>query len=47
MLEFFVFLWGFVIGGVCGFIKWAPDSHFKQGFVEGLSLKIIWGRFFK
>ena len=34
-------------GLVIGYIMWAPTSPFKQAFMDGLSLKFIWGRFVK
>lgn len=40
-------LYGWGIGVVFGYILWAPDSNFKQAFMDGLSLKFIWGRFIK
>lgn len=34
--------------GLCvGYIKWAPETPFKRGFLNGLSFKFIWGRFVK
>ena len=34
-------------GIVYGYIMWAPLTPFKQAFMDGLSLKFIWGRFVK
>jgi len=34
-------------GLVIGYIMWAPTSPFKQAFMDGLSLKFIWGKFVK
>ena len=34
----------FVQGIVVGYILWAPATPFKQGLVDGLSLKFIWGK---
>jgi hypothetical protein len=36
-----VFL-GWVNGVFLGYIIWAPLTTFKQGFVDGLSLKFLW-----
>lgn len=36
-----------ILGIVHGYIMWAPLTPFKQAFVDGLSLKFIWGRFVK
>ena len=35
---------GLVIGYLIGYIIWAPDTTFKRNFVDGLTLKFIWGR---
>jgi hypothetical protein len=43
LLVLFAYLQGVVIG----YIIWAPQSTFKKSFVDGISLKIIWGRFVK
>jgi len=31
-------------GITVGYILWAPTTPFKQGLVDGLSLKFLWGR---
>lgn len=38
---------GWVLGVLLGYVVWAPDTRFKQNFVDGLTLKFIWGRFVK
>ena len=27
-----------------GYILWAPHTAFKQGFIDGLTLKFLWGK---
>lgn len=44
LLLIFLHLFGIVQGFVFGYIMWAPESNFKRGFVDGLSLKFIWGK---
>jgi hypothetical protein len=34
----------FVQGLMVGYIIWAPDTPFKKGLVDGLSLKFLWGK---
>jgi len=34
-------------GIILGYIIWAPRSPYKQGLIDGLSLRFIWGRFVK
>jgi len=36
-----------ISGILVGYIWWAPDTKFKRAFIDGLSLRFIWGRFFK
>ena len=45
VVIYFVIAW--LLGIVYGYIMWAPLTPFKQAFVDGLSLKFIWGRFVK
>jgi hypothetical protein len=36
------------INGIAlGYVIWAPMTPFKQGLINGLILKFIWGRFIK
>lgn len=44
MLLSIVFIVGVLKGLALGYILWAPDSNFKQGFMDGLILKFIWGK---
>lgn len=43
-------LWVFVImvawiqGFALGYILWAPMTSFKQGFINGITFKWIWGK---
>jgi hypothetical protein len=34
----------FIQGITVGYILWAPETSFKRGFVDGLSLKFLWGK---
>jgi hypothetical protein len=34
----------FINGLMVGYILWAPTTPFKQGLVDGLSLKFLWGK---
>jgi hypothetical protein len=34
----------FMHGLMVGYIVWAPETSFKRGFVDGLSLKFLWGK---
>lgn len=34
----------FIQGITVGYILWAPSTPFKQGLVDGLSLKFLWGK---
>ena len=34
----------FVQGITVGYILWAPTTAFKQGLVDGLTLKFLWGK---
>lgn len=34
----------FIQGITVGYILWAPATAFKQGLVDGLSLKFLWGK---
>jgi len=43
ILLFYVWICGVVLG----YILWAPDTRFKRGLIEGLSLHFIWRRFLK
>lgn len=38
---------GLLQGLVFGYLKWGPNDSFKRSFVNGLSFKVIWGRFSK
>jgi hypothetical protein len=44
LLLTFVFTIGVLQGFTIGFILWAPSSNFKQGFLDGISLKFLWKR---
>jgi len=42
-----VLIFGWIQGVAFGYIMWAPMTPQKKSFLEGLSLKFIWGRFVK
>lgn len=47
-LEIFLLLFlNWINGIILGYIIWAPMSPQKKSFLEGMSLKFIWGRFIK
>ena len=39
-----LFLFGLLQGLAIGFILWAPNGNFKQGLMDGITLKFLWGR---
>ena len=41
------FFIGWVLGILIGYVVWAPNTRFKQNFVDGLTLRFLWGRFLK
>lgn len=44
LLLIFIYFVGIAQGLVFGFIQWAPNSAFKQGFVDGITFKFLWGK---
>jgi hypothetical protein len=34
----------FAQGILVGYVLWAPVTPFKQGLIDGLSLKFLWGK---
>ena len=45
--TFLLLILAWIDGIILGYILWAPRSPYKQGLIDGLSLKFIWGRFVK
>jgi hypothetical protein len=43
----FYILLGWLNGFLLAYFMWAPLTSFKQGVMDGLSLKFIWKRFVK
>jgi hypothetical protein len=37
-----VFLIGWAVGIVLGYVIWAPETRFKKHFVDGLTLRFLW-----
>jgi hypothetical protein len=31
-------------GLMVGYIIWAPETNFKKGFIDGLTLKFLWNK---
>jgi len=38
------FFIGYAVGIVLGYVVWAPETRFKRNFVDGLTLRFLWGR---
>jgi hypothetical protein len=34
----------FIQGITVGYVLWAPTTSFKQGLIDGLTLKFLWGK---
>ena len=43
-MELLIYAVGFVQGFGIAYIVYAPDTPFKRGFVDGLTLKFLWGK---
>lgn len=37
-----IYILGIVQGATYGYLLWAPATPFKQGLIDGLSLKFLW-----
>jgi hypothetical protein len=35
---------GWILGVIFGYVIWAPNTRFKQNFINGLTLRFIWRR---
>ena len=47
MTEFeivIVYVLGLAQGITWAYVRWAPQTAFKQGLVDGLTLKFLWKR---
>jgi hypothetical protein len=47
MTEFdtvIIYILGLVQGVTWAYIRWAPQTAFKQGLLDGLTLKFLWRR---
>jgi hypothetical protein len=42
-----IMLFAWFQGLIVGYIMWGPDSEFKRGFIDGITLKFIWKRLVK
>jgi hypothetical protein len=42
---FAIFMW--LNGILLGYVLWAPLTPFKQGFIDGITLKFLWDKFKK
>ena len=38
------FFIGYTVGLLLGYVIWAPETRFKQNFVDGLTLRFLWRR---
>jgi hypothetical protein len=38
------FFIGWAVGIVLGYVIWAPETRFKKHFVDGLTLRFLWGK---
>ena len=38
------FFIGWAVGIITGYVVWAPETRFKKNFVDGLTLKFLWGK---
>ena len=38
------FFIGYAVGILLGYVIWAPETRFKRNFVDGLTLKFLWGK---
>jgi len=39
--SFFI---GYAVGILLGYVIWAPETRFKRNFVDGLTLRFLWGK---
>jgi hypothetical protein len=47
MIDIEIAIWMvlmFIQGITFGYFLWAPTTAFKQGLVDGLCLKFLWGK---
>jgi hypothetical protein len=38
------FFIGWAVGILLGYVIWAPETRFKKHFVDGLTLRFLWGK---
>lgn len=38
------FFIGYAVGIITGYVVWAPETRFKRSFVDGLTLRFLWGK---
>ncbi len=38
------FFIGCIVGILFGYVIWAPETRFKRNFVDGLTLRFLWGK---
>jgi hypothetical protein len=38
------FFIGWAVGILTGYVAWAPETRFKKNFVDGLTLRFLWGK---
>jgi len=44
MNETVYFFAGWIVGILIGYVVWAPETRFKRNFVDGLTLRFLWGK---
>lgn len=44
MTDLFFIIYAWINGFLLGYICWAPMTKFKQGFMDGFTLKFLWDR---
>ena len=38
------FFMGYAVGIITGYVAFAPETRFKRNFVDGLTLRFLWGK---
>lgn len=46
-LEFFLYFYMYLLGGLTSYILWGKDSEIKRNLIDGMTLRVLWGRFVK
>jgi hypothetical protein len=43
-VDMLYYLIGIVQGLAIGYLWFAPENNFKRGFIDGLTMKFLWGK---